>query len=70
MYKGIKLINVAKDVDVVVLAVQVKNDRGDMRRTQIISERSNDFTNYISFTNIGTKIIFNDNKNYDFTLLT
>ena len=59
MYKGIKLI-----------AVQVKNDRGDMRRTQIISERSNDFTNYISFTNIGTKIIFNDNKNYDFTLLT
>ena len=70
MYKGIKLINVAKDVDVVVLAVQVKNDRGDMRRTQIISERSNDFTNYISFTNIGPKIIFNDNKNYDFTLLT
>ena len=70
MYKGIKLINVAKDVDVVVLAVQVKNDRGDMRRTQIISERSNDFTNYISFTNIGTKIIFNDNKNYDFNLLT
>ena len=69
VYKGIQLLNVAEDVDTVLLYIQVTSNKGDVRRTPIISERSKNFTNYINFTNIGAKVIFKDNEKYDFTLL-